>query len=99
MGRLVLQVGLKAGGIISVACQVVLVCVAISKQHVHDATRQRPVTAGSDTDKQISLSCRAVAIGIDHNQSSVALPPGLSHMSHDVDLSAGRVGAPQNNQI
>ena len=66
---------------------------------MHDGAGQCAVSAGTHLNKHVRLFCRAVQIGIDHNDFGVAVAPGFQCVGHHIDLCAGCVSAPDNDQI
>ena len=66
---------------------------------MHQGAGQCAVGAGPHTQKKIGLFRCCVVVSVNNDDFCTALASCLEHMSHDIDLGARCIAAPDNDEI
>ena len=89
----------KLFGTISVFFQICAVGKPVTKQNMHDGTRQSTVSPGADQDRNVRLRHGAVLVDINGDDLRAAFFARARGMGHHVDLRVDRVAAPYDDEI
>ena len=79
--------------------QVISISQVISKKNVHQRTGDSAISTRFNTNKKISLFCGGVFVSVDNHNFCAPIFTRLERVCHDVNLRAGGVCAPNNDEV
>ena len=79
--------------------KIIPVGLTVTKQHMHQGAGQCAIGPRAYAKENISLFRCSIAVGIDDDDFRASFAAGFERMGHYVDLGAGGIGAPDNDQI